>query len=260
MFSHFNPPRQQLHIIHSNLIELSSFGYSQNYTHTHTQISVHTHSQLLTKQVPSLLTLTEKLGGWSPLQRGLGVQPWASQVTVLSSESFWFRRGARAQREVTLSLAWETPNKDTDTLKLASSGSSADQANAGDFSDRRGSPGRRRMLRALPMWGAQESIWSGEKQPERPVGGTSQLCPSPGVPHPSSNSPSDNWTQRRPCWSGSFTSRNRSAVSNWNLFLNTSSKLPHCSLPTVSLRGQSTQRNGQVLTCDRFQGPRVGCP
>ena len=31
------------------------------------------------------------------------------------------------------------------------------------------------MLRALPMWGAQESIWSGEKKPERPVGGTSVI-------------------------------------------------------------------------------------
>lgn len=43
-----------------------------------------------------------------------------------------------------------------------------------------------RMLRAILMWGAQESIWSGEKKPERPVEGTSQLCPSPGVPqiHP----------------------------------------------------------------------------
>ena len=47
------------------------------------------HSQLLTKQVPSfLLTLTEKLAGRSPPQRGLGVQQRASRVTVLSSGSF----------------------------------------------------------------------------------------------------------------------------------------------------------------------------
>lgn len=141
-------------------------------------------------------------------------------ATGLSSRSFGSSMGAGAPRpQGTLALRGVIPTSvvgphtRTKTPEAGTFWKQGPPGTCGGFSSRRGCPCRLRMLRALPMCGAQVSTWTGElsqRGSREPLPPTPQCCPQPRLP---SSSPSDNWMQHRACWSGSFITRKFTAAS-----------------------------------------------
>lgn len=149
-----------------------------------------THTHLLTRRVLSLLpTLTESLGPVPTRQaRGAAV---TTAATGRSSRSFESSMGAGAPRpQGTLALKGVRPSSvvgphtRTKTPEAGTFWKQGPPGTCGGFSSRRGCPCRLRMLRALPVCGAQVSTWTGELSQR---GSREPLPPHPSAaPNPAS--------------------------------------------------------------------------